>query len=87
VSVVIPTFGKELKPVGIIALVLKLDPPPEEILVIDQSPGHEPATTAALQGYHDAGAIRWVGLVRPSIPGSMNLGLGGGEKPDRPIPG
>jgi glycosyltransferase involved in cell wall biosynthesis len=81
VSVVIPTFGREQVLIDTIALVLKLDPAPAEILVIDQTPRHEPATACALQGYHEVGAIRWIRLARPSIPASMNLGLSEAKSP------
>jgi GT2 family glycosyltransferase len=75
ISVVIPTFGREQVLLDTLRCVLDLDPPPAEVLVVDQTPQHETATSTALESYHDSGAIRWIRLREPSIPRSMNRGL------------
>jgi GT2 family glycosyltransferase len=73
--VVIPTFGRERVLVETLRRVLALDPPPAEVLVMDQSPTHEQDVARALAELDQAGSIRWIRLPRPSIPGAMNRGL------------
>lgn len=75
ISVVIPTYRREQVLVETLAYLLALQPPPAEILVLDQTEQHERATTDALQAMADGGAIRWLRLAEPSIPKAMNQGL------------
>jgi len=46
-----------------------------ELLVVDQTEAHEPATDSALGALHAQGQIRWIRLSEPSIPAAMNRGL------------
>jgi len=71
VTVVIPTFGREGVLVETVRAVLRLNP--EEILVVDQTPAHEPATGHFLS--RESGRIVWIRLPEPSIPRAMNAGL------------
>jgi GT2 family glycosyltransferase len=73
--VAIPTFSREQVLLDTIAAVLRLEPAPAEILVVDQTPEHEPATTAQLEQWQAQGAIRWLRLAQPSIPKAMNVAL------------
>ena len=75
VSIVIATLGRDRVLVETLTLLLGLDHGAEEILVVDQSPFHDPATTAALGDWHAQGLIRWIRRDRPSIPAAMNDGL------------
>lgn len=75
VSIVVPTYRREEPLVGTVRALLALAPPPLEILVVDQTPRHAPATTEALGAWERAGAIRTLRPERASIPGAMNLGL------------
>jgi GT2 family glycosyltransferase len=75
VSVVIPTYGREDMLVDTIRRVLELDPPASELLVVDQTPAHSPLVEGELQELALAGAIEWIRLGEPSIPGAMNVGL------------
>jgi len=75
VSVVIPTYQREQVLLETIEIVLNQNPRAREVLVIDQTPEHEPATEQRLREYHEAGDICWVRLAEPSIPRSMNHGL------------
>ncbi len=75
ISVAIPTYGREQVLVETIAAILALDPPPDELLVVDQTPEHESATTAALAAWSENQAIRWIRLERPSIAAAMNQTL------------
>jgi GT2 family glycosyltransferase len=74
VSVVIATYGREQVLVETIRAVL---PQVEagELIVVDQTPGHETETEAALSEWDGSGAIRWIRIERPSITGAMNHGL------------
>jgi GT2 family glycosyltransferase len=75
VTVVIPTYQREQVLLDTIRVVLGQSPSAKEILVVDQSPAHDPPTAQQLQSWHDQGLIRWVRLAEPSIPKSMNHGL------------
>lgn len=75
VSIVIPTFGRDEILIETIRRVLALDPPPAELLVMDQTPSHAAGVERELAALDDAGSIRWIRLPRPSIPQAMNRGL------------
>lgn len=75
VSVVIATYGRNAVLVDTIRRVLELDPPPSELLVVDQTPAHSPPVERELEELEMAGAIEWIRLGEPSIPGAMNVGL------------
>jgi GT2 family glycosyltransferase len=75
VSVVIPTYCREQVLLDTIRVVLNQNPLPKEILVVDQSPGHETPVEQQLQAWHEEGRICWFRLAEPSIPKSMNHGL------------
>jgi GT2 family glycosyltransferase len=74
-TVAIPTYRREAVLIDTIASLRSLRPPPDEILVIDQTEQHEAQTDAALRRWHDEGAIRWARLDAPSIPRAMNEAL------------
>jgi len=75
IAVVIPTFGREQALVDTVRMVLAQDPPADEVLIIDQTPQHEP-TTAAFLAYEDCiGAIRWIRQSPPNLPAARNRGL------------
>jgi GT2 family glycosyltransferase len=75
VSIVIPTYRREQVLLDTVRFLRQLNPPPVEILVVDQSEEHESATLGALQAWDREGSIRWIRLARPSIPHAMNTGL------------
>jgi len=75
ITVAIPTYRRERVLLETLQYLLALQAPPAEILVLDQTEQHDPATTAALQAMAGAGQIRWVRLAEPSIPKAMNQGL------------
>jgi glycosyltransferase involved in cell wall biosynthesis len=75
ISVVIPTYRREQVLLDTLAYLLALDSPPAEILVLDQTERHEPATEQRLGEMDAAGRIRWLRLDVPSIPQAMNRGL------------
>lgn len=75
VSVVFPTYGRESVLIDSVRAVLALAEPPFEVLVVDQTPVHEPETDAALSALAADGRVRWIRLERPSITRAMNVGL------------
>lgn len=71
IAVAIPTYNRGAIVVETVERLLALDPPPEAILVVDQSP--EP--NEALAGLHERGQIQLIRLDAPSIPHAMNEAL------------
>jgi len=53
------------------------DPLPQfdELIVIDQTPSHEPRVMAQLEKWTEDGRIRWIRCVQPHLTRSMNRGL------------
>src|SRR5205085_4668716 len=75
VSVVIPTYQREGVLLDTIDYLLRLEPPPAEILIVDQTPEHERETALRLARLESAGQIRHLRLPEPSITRAMNVGL------------
>lgn len=73
VSVVIATYRRERLLCDTIRDVLAQDHESFEVLVIDQSPAHEPETTEFLAA--QASRIRYFRLSVPSLPAARNFGL------------
>jgi GT2 family glycosyltransferase len=74
-AVLIPTLGRESVLLDTIQQLLDQAPPPSEILILDQTPRHEPATEQQLAAWDGDGAIRWLHLEMASQPGALNRGL------------
>jgi len=75
ISVAIPTFRREHVLLQTIDALLGQYPGAAEILIIDQTLHHEPATEERLQQWNSGGQIRWIRLDKPSIPVAMNRAL------------
>ncbi|MGK7874273.1 MAG: hormogonium polysaccharide biosynthesis glycosyltransferase HpsN [Xenococcaceae cyanobacterium] len=75
ISVIIPTYGREKPLRDTLEDVLKQDYPDFEVLVVDQTPIHEPETQAYLEQLLDAGKIRWFRVDWASLPGARNYGV------------
>lgn len=75
ISIVIPTFGREEILVDTVRLLLELVDRADELLIVDQTPRHEPATEAALRELEARGEVRVLRLREPSITHAMNVGL------------
>lgn len=71
ITVAIPTYNRGKLVADTVAKVLTLDPPPDEIVVVDQSREEN----AALAQWHGEGRIRLIRLTEPSIPHAMNEAL------------
>jgi GT2 family glycosyltransferase len=74
-TVAIPTFHRGTVLCETIALLLELDPPPNEIVIVDQTPRQPDEVAAQLHAWRDAGLIRLIRLEQPSITRAMNVGL------------
>jgi len=77
-SVVIPTYQREKVLIEILEYLLDLANTTKgflELIVIDQTPQHEPKTEQRLSEWKDQGAIKWLRLDQPHLTRSMNLGL------------
>jgi len=73
--VAIPTYLREDVLVETIQQVIAQNPPASEVLVIDQSPEHDPQTDAFLSREHAAGRLRWIRHSPPNLPGARNRAL------------
>ena len=75
VSVVIPTYRRGEILLHTLAAVLGMDPPPGEVIIVDQTEQHPAGVEAELRRLETAGRVRRLDLAPPSIPRAMNLGL------------
>jgi len=75
VSVVVPTYGRERVLVETIEAVLTQEPPPLEIIVVDQTAEHEAATEETLRRLADEKKIRWVREKVANLPRARNVGV------------
>lgn len=74
-SIAIPTFGRHEVLTSTLQALLDLAEDPAEILVVDQTPEHDEATTEKLTRWNNQGCIRWLKRQQPSITGAMNFAL------------
>jgi GT2 family glycosyltransferase len=74
-TVAIPTYCREQVLLDTVRQLLGQTPTALEILILDQTPVHEPETDQQLSAWHDAGLIRWMRLSAPSQPGALNVAL------------
>jgi GT2 family glycosyltransferase len=74
-TIAIPTYERGRVLCDTIELLLALEPPANEIVIVDQTPAHPPEVAARLQAWQDAHAIRVIRLDAPSIPRAMNRAL------------
>ena len=75
ISVIVPTYQREGILLDTLADVLKQDYPSFEVLVIDQTPTHEPETEATLEKLAANHQIRWFRVNWASLPGARNYGV------------
>jgi glycosyltransferase involved in cell wall biosynthesis len=74
-SVAIPSYGREEVLVDSIHALLALEPPPWELLLIDQTPRHTVAVEEQLGRWQQEGRLRWLRQQPPSITQAMNRAL------------
>ncbi|MDJ0735587.1 MAG: hormogonium polysaccharide biosynthesis glycosyltransferase HpsN [Nostocaceae cyanobacterium] len=75
ISVIIPTYGREEPLRDSIVDVLKQDYPNFEVLVVDQTPKHQPEIEAFLEAQTSADKIQWFRLKWASLPGARNYAV------------
>jgi GT2 family glycosyltransferase len=77
IAVAIPTYNRGAIVVETVERLFALDPPPDEIIVVDQSPeSNEP-----LSRWHRQRRIQLIRLKAPSIPHAMNVALLAAQAP------
>ncbi|HTL88350.1 MAG TPA: hormogonium polysaccharide biosynthesis glycosyltransferase HpsN [Leptolyngbya sp.] len=75
ISVVIPTYGREEPLRDTLIDVLKQDYSHYEVLVVDQTPVHQPDTQEFLAELAQVGKIQWLKLDWASLPGARNYAV------------
>ena len=75
ISVIIPTYGREEILRNSVADILKQDYPNFEILVVDQTPKHQPEITNYLEELAKQNKIKWFHLEWASLPGARNYAI------------
>lgn len=75
ISVIIPTYCREEPLRDSIADVLKQEYPNFEVLVVDQTPKHQPDIEAYLEELATADKIKWFRLQWASLPGARNYAV------------
>ncbi|MDF5718639.1 MAG: hormogonium polysaccharide biosynthesis glycosyltransferase HpsN [Rhizonema sp. NSF051] len=75
ISVIIPTYAREEPLRDSLVDVLKQDYPNFEVLVVDQTPKHQPEIQAFIEELTAAGKIKWFHLGWASLPGARNYAL------------
>jgi len=71
ITVVIPTYNRGAIVVETVECLFALNPPPDAIIVVDQTKDRNPVLTE----WDRQGRIRLIRLDQPSIPHAMNVGL------------
>lgn len=74
-TVAIPTYRRDAVLVDTLRALLAAEPAVAEVLVLDQTPAHAPATEAQLAAWERDRRIRRLRLPCPSIPAAMNRAL------------
>jgi glycosyltransferase involved in cell wall biosynthesis len=74
ISIIVPTYKRERLLVNTLRGLTSLASPGDEVIVIDQSPSHEPETAQALRELESSGAIRYYLRRKPSQNEAMNVG-------------
>ncbi|MCT7982317.1 hormogonium polysaccharide biosynthesis glycosyltransferase HpsN [Laspinema sp. A4] len=75
ISVIVPTYNREKVLRETLTDVLQQDYPDFEVLVVDQTPTHEPETDAYLQSLAESHRIQWLRLDWASLPGARNYAV------------
>lgn len=75
ISIIIPTYNREEVLCQTLQLLSQQSYPNYEIIVVDQTPAHQPETDAFLRDQQAAGHIRYYRLEKPSLPEARNFGV------------
>jgi glycosyltransferase involved in cell wall biosynthesis len=74
-TVAIATYGREQVMINTLAALLGLKGESWELLLVDQTAGHEPAVEDQLQFWEAQRKVRRICLAQPTIPRAMNCAL------------
>lgn len=77
-SIVIPTYCREkilLETIDYLLAQARDTPGYVELILVDQTPGHDAGTVRRLAELRDRGQIKWLRLKEPHITRSMNIGV------------
>jgi GT2 family glycosyltransferase len=75
ISVIIPTYNREKVLRETLADVIQQDYPDFEVLVVDQTPTHEPETETYLKHLVESNQIHWLRVEWASLPGARNYAV------------
>ena len=75
ITVAIPTLNRGATLIDTLRYLMAQEPPPDEILILDQTQQHSEAVEDTLSTWHAEGRIRWIRLPSPSVPRAMNEGI------------
>ena len=75
IAIAIPTYNREQVLIDTINDVLKQNPPPDEILVIDQTEKHIEIVEEKLNYWHNQGSIRYIKEFPPGLPKARNRAI------------
>lgn len=75
ITVAIVTYGRDQVLVDSLKALFALDPPPWEVVVVDQTPRHDESTELQLTAWSQEGRLRWFRLPEPAITPAMNRAL------------
>lgn len=73
ITVIVPTYRREEPLRQCLGDVLAQDTRPNAIVVVDQTPSHEPVTQAFMDAH--AHEFVWIRHPTPNLPGARNIGL------------
>lgn len=74
-TVAIPSYGREQVLLNSLSALIDLRAINCELLLVDQTPAHEPAVEYQLQQWQEQGHLRWIRQSPPSITAAMNRAL------------
>ncbi|MGB3312747.1 MAG: hormogonium polysaccharide biosynthesis glycosyltransferase HpsN [Nodosilinea sp.] len=75
IAVIIPTYQREAVLCDTLRSVLAQDYPAYQVVVVDQTQTHQPATQHQLKAWAEAGEITWYQVPWASLPAARNWGI------------
>ena len=72
VSIAVPTYCRSSVLLDTLLVLMGLDPPAHEILVVDQTQAQDATVVKQLCEWNRSGIIRWEKRDKPSVPAAMN---------------
>ena len=75
IAIAIPTLGRDDVLTDTISELLQSTKRADEIIIVDQSDGHNEKTLSKLRDWHTQGEIKWICIQYKSITHAMNIAL------------